>query len=108
MKKFLLSMLICGTIVSASAQTKTTIHHRYYYYTSSNVYYDEENGSYWYWDNAASKWVSAPSLPPSITVTKSPRYLVRYNGDDPWKNNDADRIKYKVKKNGKVKIKPKG
>ena len=32
--------------------------------------------------------------------------MVNYSGDDPWKNNNADKMKYKVKK-GKVKMKPK-
>src|SRR5205814_1413556 len=98
------------TIFSASAQTTTTrtthIHRHYYYYPSSNVYYDEASGNYWYWDNTTSQWNMTENLPATITVVKTERRPVIYNGDDPWRNNAADIKKYKVKRNGTVKIKP--
>jgi hypothetical protein len=112
MKKVLFLMLLVGVMVSASAQTTTTTTttttHKYYYYPSSNVYYDQASGNYWYWDDSGSTWQMTQSLPSTITVTKTTkRYPVNYNGDDPWKNNAADMKKYKVKKNGTMKVKPK-
>ena len=117
MKKILFSMLICGTIISASAQTTdststtttttTTTGHKYYYYPSSNVYWDEASGNYWYWDNSTTQWSTTQTLPTTITVDKTNRYSLDYNGTDPWKNNASDLKKYKVKKNGEVKVKPK-
>jgi hypothetical protein len=47
------------------------------------------------------------TLPSTITVVETQRYPITYKGDDPWKNNKADQMKYKTKKNGKVKMKPK-
>ena len=112
MKKIFLLLLVCGSMLSASAQptkttTTTTTTHKYYYYPSSNVYYDEASSNYWYWDNTSSQWSMTQALPTTIVVEKTPRYTVHYKGDDPWKNNDADKVKYKVKKDGKVKMKPK-
>ena len=106
MKKIILGLLLCTTMVSASAQvTRTTVHHRYYYYSSANVYFDEESGNYWYWDTPSSQWKMVRTLPADITLVKSPKYQLRYEGDDPWKKNADDVKKYKVKKNGRVKVK---
>jgi hypothetical protein len=114
MKKILLSMLICGSLLSASAQvtdtttnTTVTTTHKYYYYPSSNIYYDNASGNYWYWDKSTSQWMMTQTLPSTITLEKTPQYPITYNGNDPWKNNMADMKKYKVRKNGTIKIKPK-
>lgn len=112
MKKILLAMLVCGAMLSATAQTTTTTTttttHKYYYYPSTNLYFDEASGNYWYWDNGSSQWSMTQTLPSTITVTETTqRYPLTYTGDDPWKNNAADKMKYKAKKNGKVKMKPK-
>jgi len=109
MKKILFLMLISGSMLTASAQvtdSTTTTVHKYYYYPSSNVYFDEASGNYWYKDNT-SKWSETQTLPTTITVEKTPRYSLKYNGTEPWKNNAADIKKYKVKKNGTVKMKTK-
>jgi hypothetical protein len=112
MKKILFLLLLAGAVFSASAQTtttttRTTTHkYRYYYYPASNIYYDEDSGNYWYWDNASSQWSLVQTLPSNMKVVQTQRYPVMYNGADPWKNNAADIKKFKVKKNGKVKIKP--
>jgi hypothetical protein len=112
MKKILLAalLIIAGatTFAQTTSRTTTTTHrtYRYYYYPASNVYYDEASGNYWYWDNGSAQWTTVQTLPTNIKVTKSGRYLVNYNGDDPWKNNSDDIRKFKVKKNGKIKIKP--
>lgn len=113
MKKILLAVLLCGTIASVSAQTTTTTTtttttHKYYYYPSSNVYYDEASGNYWYWDDASSQWSMTQTLPTTVTVVQTERHPIHYTGDDPWKNNAADKAKYKSKKNGKGKMKSKG
>jgi hypothetical protein len=114
MKKIILSMLVCGALFSASAQTTTTsstttttTSHKYYYYPSSNVYFDQTSGNYWYWDDASSQWSSAQNLPSTITVVQTDRHPISYRGDDPWKNNATDKQKYKTKKNGKGKMKNK-
>lgn len=112
MKKVLMALLICGSIFSATAQTTTTTTttttHKYYYYPSTNVYYDDATGNYWYWDNSSSQWSMTQTLPSTITVTETTkRYPITYKGDDPWKNNASDKMKYKTKKNGKTKMKPK-
>jgi hypothetical protein len=113
MKKIILAMLVCVTMLSASAQTTTTstttttTTHKYYYYPSTNVYYDDVTHNYWYWDNDSSQWSMTQTLPSTIVVEKTTRYPVMYKGDDPWKNNAADMRKYKVKKDGKIKAKGK-
>jgi hypothetical protein len=112
MKKILFLILVCGTVITASAQTTdsvttTTTTHKYYYYPSSNVYFDEASGNYMYWDQSTSQWSTTQTLPATITIEKTTRYPIHYSGNDPWKNNLADMKKYKVKKNGVVKMKPK-
>ena len=115
MKKIFFLILICGSAIFASAQTTdstttttTTTTHKYYYYPSTNVYWDEATGSYWYWDKSTSSWSSTQTLPATITIDKTTtKYPIEYAGNDPWKNNMADLKKYKVKKNGVVKMKPK-
>ena len=116
MKKILFLILICGAAITASAQstdsttttTTTTTSHKYYYYPSSNVYFDEASGNYWYWNGASSDWSMVQSLPDTVKIEKTTtRYPITYSGNDPWKNNAEDLKKYKVKKNGAVKIKPK-
>lgn len=121
MKKIMFSMLLCGAMFAASAQdtnnnnnnssttttTTTTTTHKYYYYPSSNVYFDESTGNYWYRDNSTSQWSMTQQLPSTVTVTNTERRPVTYTGEDPWKNNNMDMKKYKTKKNGTVKMKPK-
>lgn len=105
-------MLVSASVFGfkASAQTSestttTTTTHRYYYFPESNVYYEPDAKFYWYYDESVTKWIRGQQLPGAVVVAKTPRYIVRYNGDDPWKNNDADIKKFKVKKNGEIKIK---
>jgi hypothetical protein len=111
MKKILFLMLISGSMLTASAQvtdSTTTTVHKYYYYPSSNVYFDEATGNYWYKDNTGTSWTETQTLPTTVTIEKtSPRFSLKYNGTEPWKNNAADIKKYKVKKNGVVKMKTK-
>jgi hypothetical protein len=119
MKKIMFFLLVCGLGFGALAQTDSTTTsnttttttntttHKYYYYPESNVYYDDVSGSYWYYDQPSTKWTMAQTLPSTVTLVKTPRYQVNYNGTDPWKNNAADLKKYKVKKNGKIKAKSK-
>jgi len=118
MKKVIISMLVCGAMLSATAQdstgtsnpttttttTTTTTAHKYFYYPSTNVYTDEATGNYWYWDKANSKWMMTQTLPTTITLDQT-KYPVEIQGNDPWKNNDADIKKYKVKGNGEIKVK---
>lgn len=115
MKKIFLSILISGSILSASAQdstvktttTTTTTAHKYSYYPSVNVYFDESTGTYWYLDSGATTWTKTQTLPATIVVEKTPQIPLDYTGEEPWKDNAADIKKYKVKKNGSIKIKMK-
>ena len=103
MKKILFLILVCGAMVfSASAQVTTTDSstvtvHKYYYYPSTNVYFDEASGDYWYYDDANTRWNTVKTLPSTIVVEKTQKYPIDYKGNDPWKNNAADKQKYKVK-----------
>ena len=112
MKKILLSMLLCVSTLFAIAQdstthttTTTTTTHKYFYDPSSNVYYDQSTGTYWYQDKGATEWTKSQTLPSTVVVEKTKEVPVDVNGTDPWKNNTADIKKYKIKKNGTVKIK---
>jgi hypothetical protein len=87
--------------------TTTTQRIRYYYYPSSNIYYNPSTGDYWYYDDGTTAWVDVKTLPSTITITKSPKYTVYYNGTDVWKDNSMHQKKYKIKSNGVVKAKPK-
>jgi hypothetical protein len=116
MKKIFLSILICGSILSAAAQdstvkttttTTTTTPHKYSYYPSTNVYFDGSTGTYWYLENGADTWTKTQTLPATIVVENTPQIPLSYTGEEPWKDNAADIKKYKVKKNGSVKIKMK-
>jgi len=114
MKKLIYLLIICfsiGSSLSLKAQdtTSTTQHQqmKFYYYPSSNVYLNPSTNDYWYYDEGTSTWTSARELPSNITLVKSPRYLVYHNDADVWKDNAAHLKKYKVKKNGEVKTKPK-
>ena len=113
MKKILfVMMLLCSiSVFKASAQTSTTTttttttHHRYYYYPDANVYYDPTGRDYWYYDEPTTKWVSGTTLPTGIVVARHKHYVVNYSGTDPWKENKEHQTKYKVKKDGRVKVK---
>jgi hypothetical protein len=112
MKKILLGLLLCGGILTATAQqntttTTTTTTHKYFYDPSSNVYFDEATGTYWYQDKGATTWTKTQTLPSTVTVVKTEEHPITYTGSDPWQNNSSDIKKYKIKKNGTVKIKTK-
>jgi hypothetical protein len=112
MKKSLIGILLCLSILFVSAQdstthttTTTTTTHKYYYDPSSNVYFDQSTGTYWYQDKGSTEWSKTQSLPSTIIVDKTQQVPIDVSGSDPWKNNTADIKKYKIKKNGTVKIK---
>ena len=103
-------LLLCSiSVFKASAQTTTTTTttttHRYYYYPDANVYYDPSDRDYWYYDQPNTKWVSARTLPDGIVVARRKHYTVKYAGTDPWRENDNDQKKYKIKRDGSVKVK---
>jgi hypothetical protein len=113
MKQIILALMLFvafGSSMKAQEPAKvttTTQRIRYYYYPSSNVYYNPTTGDYWYYDNGTTAWVDVKTLPTTITITKTPRYTVYYNGTDVWKDNAVHEKKYKTKSNGVVKAKPK-
>ena len=97
MKKIfvLLAVLFAlGSFKMVTAQPKVT----YYYYPASNVYYNVSAGDYLYYNPGNTGWVTVKTLPSGVTITKTPRHIVYYNGYDVWKNNGAHKTKYKIKK----------
>lgn len=104
MKRIILAMallLSLGTTMNLAAQGRV----KFYYYPSSNIYYNPASNEYWYYDDVSTTWTEVRALPTTVTVAKSPRYIVYYNGNDVWKENAAHLQKYKVKKNGTAKAK---
>jgi len=106
MKKIILGLVFlfaitAATKISAQETQKVT----FYYYPSANVYYNVSASDYWYFDDATKAWVEIKTLPATITLEKTPRYTVYYNGTDVWKDNAAHMKKYKVKDNGELKEK---
>ena len=83
-----------GSFNQVAAQSKVT----YYYYPAPNVYYNVSTGDYLYYSPANTAWVTVKTLPSGITITKTPRHIVYYNGHDVWKDNGAHKTKYKIKK----------
>ena len=103
MKKIFLILAVLFTFCSfnqVAAQSKIT----YYYYPAANVYYNVSTGDYLYYNPANTGWVSVKTLPSGITITKTPRHTVYYNGNDVWKDNGAHKTKYKIKKDNRNKI----
>lgn len=91
--------------VTQSTSTTTTTTHRYFYYPEANVYFDPDAETYWYYDQPETKWVISKNLPSTIQVKKTPRYIVRYNGNDPYSQNAEHIKKFKIKRDGSVKVK---
>jgi len=110
MKKILI--LLCFSLAlfskSASAQQSDSSKQqmKFYYYPSSNIYYDPTAQDYWYYDESNSNWISVKQLPSSVTLVRSPRYLVYLSDTNIWKDNAEHLKKFKVKKNGEIKTKP--
>lgn len=113
MKKIILGclmMVALFTTVNVKAQTSTststTTRVKYWYYPSSNVYYNDATGDYWYYDTPTTTWMDVKTLPTTYTITSTtPKYEVWYDGTDVWKDNAKHLKKYKVKKNGRTKMK---
>ena len=106
MKKIILGLVFLFAIVGASKiSAQETQKVTFYYYPSSNVYYNVSAADYWYFDDATKAWVEVKTLPTTITLGKTPRYTVYYNGTDVWKDNAEHVKRYKVKDNGELKEK---
>ncbi|MES2431161.1 MAG: hypothetical protein V4556_09495 [Bacteroidota bacterium] len=112
MKRVILGLALMLGIFSVSktyAQDPTvTTTTTYWYYPSENVYYNEVTGDYWYYDNPTTTWMTVKTLPNTYVVTDKTHHVdVTYAGTDVWKENKEHLMKYKMKKNGKMKVKPK-
>lgn len=112
MKKIILGLsLILGgallsTVYAQASQSQNQTRVKFFYYPSSNIYYNEATSEYWY--NNGSQWVLVKNLPGTIVIEAHPaKYTVYYNGTDVWKDNDTHKTKYKIKKDGTIKVKPK-
>jgi hypothetical protein len=106
MKKIILGLVFLLAVAGASKiSAQETQKVTFYYYPSANVYYNVAVSDYWYFDEATNAWVEVKTLPATITIEKTPRYTVYYNGNDVWKDNAAHVKRYKVKDNGELKEK---
>jgi len=101
MKKIILALAVLFALGSTTPAAAQQV--KFYYYPSSNVYYNPSTTEYWYYDAPTTKWVEARTLPTTITVEKTPRYLVYYNGQEVWKANAEHKKKYKPKNMDKAK-----
>ncbi|PWT93842.1 MAG: hypothetical protein C5B54_01230 [Acidobacteria bacterium] len=95
-------LLMLGLAYRASAQQDQQKQDQqkvtFYYYPSSNIYYNVSTGEYLYYDEPTTKWITAKTLPTTITLEKMPVDTVYYNGPDVWKDNPEHLRKYKAKK----------
>jgi len=106
MKKIILGLVFLFAIAGASKlSAQETQKVTFYYYPSSNVYFNTTASDYWYYDETTKGWVEVKTLPTTITLEKTPRYTVYYNGTDVWKDNAEHVKRYKVKDNGELKEK---
>lgn len=115
MKKIILGLAMFFALMSTvqvNAQTSNTTSTssstrvKYWYYPSANIYYNDTSGDYWYYDDPSTTWTTVKTLPSTYVINdKTPRYEVWYDGTDVWKDNATHLKKYKVKKNGRVKMK---
>ena len=109
MKKLILGLLLFFAVSTKSSAQTDTSGTRYWYYPEYNYYYNDLTGDYWYYDESTIKWVDAKKLPGTYRImTTDDRYPVYYKGSDVWKENKNHKVKYKVKKDGTIKEKPKG
>ncbi len=105
MKRIILALALLFALGTTTKLTAQEVRTRFYYYPSSNVYYNPATTQYWYYDDVSTTWTEVKTLPTTITITKTPRYTVYYNGEDVWKDNTAHMQKYKAKRNGTMKAK---
>lgn len=106
MKRIILGLALILTLGSATKLAAQEIQRvRFYYYPSSNIYYNPATDQYWYYDDVRTTWTEVKTLPTTITISKTPRYTVYYNGEDVWKDNAVHLKKYKGKKDGTMKAK---
>lgn len=104
MKRIILGLLFLFAVaMQVSAQKEST---KYWFYPAQNVYFSDVTGNYWFYDESRTEWVEASRLPAWLTMTDTDtRYEIVYKGTDVWKQNKQHKIKYKVKKDGTVKMK---
>lgn len=119
MKKIIFGTLalILSTVLTVHAQEATqdkaaaaTSEQRikFFYYPSNNVYYNEASSEYLYYDEPSSTWMTVKQLPTMIVLEPTAmKYAVYSNNKEIWKENNAHKTKYKVKKDGTVQQKTK-
>lgn len=121
MKKIILGLSIvalAATSLDANAQEPTTTtvvttatptqKVKYYFYPTENLYWNEATQEYVYYDEPSVKWLTVKTLPSTVTWNeKGEHYTVYYDGGEVWKGNADHKVKYKVKKDGTIKQKPK-
>jgi hypothetical protein len=106
MKRIILGLLFLFTIATQVSAQETRVVTKYWYYPTQNVYFSDVTGNYWFYDEARTEWVEASRLPAWLTMTDTDtRYEITYKGNDVWKQNKQHKVKYKVKKDGTVKVK---
>jgi hypothetical protein len=91
MKKFILLVVLFAAVgLSSQAQLK------FYYYPSSNVYYNVAEDRYVYLNEG--RWTPVASLPASINIARTPRYVVYNQTPEVWIQNQDHVKKYKAPK----------
>src|ERR1700730_1746602 len=97
MKKIIFFLLlVTGIQTTQSLQAQRV---KYYYYPSSNVYYNPATREYVYYNN--STWTPVRTLPGTIRVEHTRRYMVYHDGPDVWTDNEQHMRKYRAIKNEK-------
>src|SRR3981081_723959 len=92
MKKIIFFLvLVIGIQTTQSLQAQRV---RYYYYPASHDYYNSSTREYVYYDN--NTWTPVRTLPNTIRVEHTRRYMVYHNGPDVWTDNEQHMKKYRV------------
>jgi hypothetical protein len=106
MKRIILGLLFVFSITIQLPAQETRVVTTYWYYPAQNIYFSDDSGNYWFYDESRKEWVEASRLPSWVTMADTdPRYQIAYKGNDVWKQNKQHKVKYKVKKDGTVKVK---
>jgi hypothetical protein len=92
MKKIIIFLVLAIGIQSAESLHAQRV--KYYYYPSSNVYYNPSTREYVYFNN--NTWTPVTTLPGTIRVQNTRRYMVYHNGPDVWTDNEQHMKKYRA------------
>jgi hypothetical protein len=106
MSKYIFSLLLIGSLAFGSRASAQETRVKFYYYPSANVYYNVAEKDYWYYNPTTSTWTVIQEVPDQVNIVKTPKYIIYYSDANVWKENTTHLKKFKVKKDGEIKIKP--